>query len=125
MSDTWTCPQCGTVNGYTSTAKGIAGCLGCSYGRAAPHAGAKEGDTMSIQIETYTRCVSCKKQMSTQSPPPDEHYRNGALHISEGSTVLLDNRVRGRSSFAGNLEGYYCNIDCFIKKVRELRVDKP
>jgi hypothetical protein len=36
--DSWTCPNCGTVNGYVDpfgkhgTEPGYAGCVGCAYG---------------------------------------------------------------------------------------------
>lgn len=33
MSDTWTCPDCGTINGYRD-GRGPSGCAVCSYGRA-------------------------------------------------------------------------------------------
>ena len=81
--------------------------------------------------ETYRRCEGCDKMLLDATPPKKEYYEEGQIHIGSG-TILLPAKVAKRNkkkgfsiSHADNLDGYYCNLKCFIRRVNEILLGAP
>ena len=72
------------------------------------------------QTKTFEYCEYCNKAWEKISPPTAEAYKLGVIVIGEFSTILLSNK-KGRTSFAIDLKGIYCNIDCLVKHLKKLR----
>lgn len=77
---------------------------------------------MSNPIREVTACEGCGQQIDLQSPPLREYYQNGRIDIKDGM-VLLD-RPANAQSHATSIEGYYCGLECFAKRIRKLRKRK-
>jgi hypothetical protein len=75
---------------------------------------------MSKPHRTVTSCEQCGEQIDMQSPPMRKYYREGRIDIHEHSTVLLD-RPSDAQSHAASIDGYYCDLECLVARIKELR----
>jgi hypothetical protein len=75
---------------------------------------------MSQQIKQVTKCEHCGEQIALDSPPLRKYYREGRIDLAEHSVVLLD-RPENSSSHAACLDGIYCDMECLVAHIKELR----
>ena len=71
-------------------------------------------------IKQMTECEHCDRKIDLESPPLQEYYEQGRIDISEHSTILLG-RSQDALSHAAFIDGYYCDLDCLISHLKELR----
>ena len=67
-------------------------------------------------------CESCGVDIEMSSPPLRKYYERGQIQIGEYSTVLL-NRLPSASSHSIGISGYYCDLSCLIKYIKDLRAE--
>jgi len=75
---------------------------------------------MSKPVKQITNCEHCGRVIDLASPPLREYYKDGRIDIGKHSSVLLD-RPENATSHAASLEGFYCDIECLVAHVKELR----
>ncbi len=68
--------------------------------------------------EEFLRCEFCNEQIPYSSPPSLDSYKKGEIHIRDGAVLLA--KPNGLNH-AGDLQGYYCNVECFYNHVRAIR----
>ena len=74
MSDTWTCPDCGTANGYrneTNTPRGLSGCSGCKYGHVKTVPDKPTGPLTALQVLKIL--VEFSDSIAWKHPEQDGH----------------------------------------------------
>ncbi len=71
-------------------------------------------------VEQYARCESCDTLLSLDPSTEKEQYEKGRIRVMAQSTILL-NTLGSLDSHSKSIDGYYCNIDCLIEHLRDLR----
>ena len=63
------------------------------------------------QPYTITHCECCDAIIDLTSPPSNEQYEKGQIHISDGM-MLLPEKAAKQNSHARTISGYYCDFGC-------------
>ena len=72
------------------------------------------------KVRNVARCEFCKKDIELESPPPRTQYERGRIEIGNLSTVLLD-KPSSSKAHAADISGYYCDSECLVGRITELR----
>ena len=84
--------------------------------------GRSEGSKMSKLPRQMVACESCARDIEMSSPPLRKYYERGRIEIVKYSTVLL-NRPPTANSHSVDISGYYCDLNCLITRVKDLRAE--
>ena len=62
----------------------------------------------------FNYCENCDKEIEDKSPPHNEQYEQGIIHIEKGSTVLLSEEIAKcyDNHHSKSITGYYCDFNC-------------
>jgi hypothetical protein len=81
---------------------------------------------MSKKVRQITNCEYCDKQIILDGPVHDEYYENGRIDIADGMILLSKAIVKKyhKKGFADDharsIDGYYCNLECFINRIKNI-----